>query len=343
VTGDTSKTFQQVMVREPWVAVKDSLWRFLDPKTMNYFSVGYDSIVMHGPFAAGFKQDSSFIFFNQTNCQKSLRPLGLEFVQGKDGYAFLVVDRGERKTIYDRNGQKLFTTTFDKIQFAGHDLFIVHKKEKKGLLAKNGKLLLPVEYDAIVAMNNGIFSLLKSMKFGLFDAIKKKQIPPSSGKNLTPYNSQTITAYKNGLYGFLKWDNKPLSKFEFTEIQFWNDTTALVKKNSQWMLYEIKNNKVLLDEIRDVTYIRNSPMEKLAIIHQHANYGVIHNKKGTIIPITYSDVVNVGSEEKPLYFTEKQVEEASIFVVLYYNDEGELLRTAVYDQEDYDKLYCHSN
>ena len=134
-----------------------------------------------------------------------------------------------------------------------------------------------------------------------------------------------------------------MSKFEFTEIQFWNDTTALVKKNAQWMLYEIKNNKVLLDEIKDFTYIRNSPTEKLAIIHQHANYGVIHNKKGTIIPISYSDVVNVGSDEKPLYFTEKQVEEASIFVVLYYNDEGELLRTAVYDQEDYDKLYCHSN
>ena len=105
--GDTSKTFQQVMVREPWVAVKDSLWRFLDPKTMNYFSVGYDTIVLHGPFAAGFKQDSSFIFFNQTKCQKSLRPLGLEFVQGKDGYAFLVVDQGERKTIYDHSGQKI--------------------------------------------------------------------------------------------------------------------------------------------------------------------------------------------------------------------------------------------
>ena len=109
------------------------------------------------------------------------------------------------------------------------------------------------------------------------------------------------------------------------------------------MLYEIKNNKVLLDEIKDFTYIRNSPTEKLAIIHQHTNYGVIHNKKGTIIPISYSDVVNVGSDEKPLYFTEKQVEEAAIFVVLYYNDQGELLRTAVYDQEDYDKLYCHSN
>ena len=81
----------------------------------------------------------------------------------------------------------------------------------------------------------------------------------------------------------------------------------------------------------------------MAIVHQHTNYGVVHNQKGTIIPISYNDVVNVGSDEKPLYFTEKQVEEAAIFVVLYYNDKGELLRTAVYDQEEYDKLHCHSN
>ena len=341
--GQTSEAFQQVMVRDPWVAVKDSLWRFVDPKTMRYYSPAYDTIVLHGPFAAGFKGDSSYIFFNQTNCHKSLRPSSLDFVQGKDGYAFLVVDQGERKTVYDHNGQKLFSTTYDKIQYAGNDLFIFYKKEKRGLITKNGKLLLPAEYDAIVALNNGIFSLLKSMKFGLFDAVKKKQIPPAYSKNLTLYNGQTLAAYKNGLYGFLRWDNKPISKFEFSEIQFWNDTTALVKKNAHWMLYEIKNNKVLLDEIKDLTLIRNSTTEKLAIIHQNTNYGVIHNQKGTIIPISYSDVVNVGSEEKPLYFTEKQVEEAAIFVVIYYNDKGELLRTAVYDQDDYDKLYCHGN
>src|SRR5688572_4619095 len=343
MNGQTSKTFQEVLVRDPWVAVKDSLWRFLDPKTMRYFGAAYDTIVLHGPFGAGFKQDSSFIFFNQTNCHKGLRPSSLDFVQGKDGYAFLMVDQGERKTIYDHNGQKLFSTMFDKIQYAGHDLFIVHKKEKRGLMTKNGKLLLPAEYDAIVGMNNGIFSLLKSTKFGLFDAVKKKQIPPAYSKNLTLYNSQTMAAYKNGLYGFLRWDNKPISKFEFSEIQFWNDTTALVRKNAHWMLYEIKNNKVVLDEIKDFTFIKNSPTEKLAIIHQHTNYGVIHNRNGTIIPISYNDVVNVGSDEQPLYFTEKQVEEAAIFVVIYYNYKGELLRTAVYDQEDYDKLYCHSN
>jgi hypothetical protein len=41
-----------------------------------------------------------------------------------------------------------------------------------------------------------------------------------------------------------------------------------------------------------------------------------------------------------MYFTEKHVEEASIFVVIYYNSEGKLLRKEIYDQDDYEKIYC---
>jgi hypothetical protein len=206
-----------------------------------------------------------------------------------------------------------------------------------------GKLLLPVAYDAIGTVNNGIVSLLKSMKFGLFDCIRKKLIPTYYAKNITPYNGSIVAAYKDGLYGFVGWDNKPLSKFEFNAIQFWNDTTALVKKDSQWMLYEIKTKKILLDQIKDLKMIRNTPTEKLAIIYQGSHHGVIHNQHGTIIPISYTDVINVGSADKPLYFTEKYVAEAAIFVVIYYNDQGKMVRKEIYDQEDYDKIFCSQN
>jgi hypothetical protein len=53
--------------------------------------------------------------------------------------------------------------------------------------------------------------------------------------------------------------------------------------------------------------------------------------------------VNVGSSEKPLYFTEKHLEEASVFVVIYHDDKGQILRKEIYDQEDYDRIYCSQN
>ncbi|WP_276366330.1 WG repeat-containing protein [Chryseolinea sp. H1M3-3] len=338
--GKKSEIFQQVLSRDPWLAVKDSLWKFIDPTNMQTLPQGYDTIVFHGLFAAGFKKDSVHIFFSMHKYRKELKSNSMEFMPGEDASGYLMVRHEETKTVFNNDGQKLFTVTFDKIQYAGEDFFIVHKKEKKGLLTVTGKLLLPVEYDAIGTVSNGQVSLLKSMQFGRFDCNTRKIIAAQYSKNPVPYNKKIITAYKDGQLGFIDWNNRSLSKFEFNEIQYWNDTTALVKKNSEWMLYEIKNKKILLDKIKDFKFIRNTLTDKVAIIYQDFNHGVVHNRKGTIIPTTFSYIVNVGSSDKPLYFTEKHVTEASVFVVIYYNDEGKKLRKEIYDQEDYDKIYC---
>ena len=117
---------------------------------------------------------------------------------------------------------------------------------------------------------------------------------------------------------------------------------CLQQKNFQWMLYEIKTKKVVINEIKDLSMIRNTASEKLAIIDQGVNYGVVHNRKGIVIPFTFTDIVNVGSSETPLYFTEKKVEEAPVFIVIYYDDQGKALRTEVYDSEEYDKIYCNN-
>jgi hypothetical protein len=341
--GKGASSFKKIEVSDPWVVVKtNESWRLFDPGTLQYASPSYDSMTTAGPFAVGMSTDSVRFYFNKDTFLDIRRPARFEFVPGKDSSSFLMVDQDDKKTIYDHQAHRLFTVACDKVQYGGQGLFIIHKKEKKGLVNAQGKLLLPVEYDAIGSAGNDVISLLKSMKFGLFDHKKRKLIKPQYDKNLVLYNGEVITAFKDGAYGFLGWDNKPLGKFEFNEIRYWSDTTALVKKNFQWMLYSITSGKVALDKIKNYKLIHDTPDEKLAIIHQENNYGVIHSKKGVIIPLTFSDIVNVGSPERPTYFTEKHVEEASIFVVIYYDSEGRMLRKEVYEQEDYDRIYCTS-
>jgi hypothetical protein len=68
--------------------------------------------------------------------------------------------------------------------------------------------------------------------------------------------------------------------------------------------------------------------------------GVMSTRRGIVIPLNFSDIINVGSPETPMYFTEKHVHEASLFVVIYYDDQGRFLRKEVYEQDDYDKIYC---
>jgi hypothetical protein len=79
------------------------------------------------------------------------------------------------------------------------------------------------------------------------------------------------------------------------------------------------------------------------IIQQDNNFGVISNLSGVVIPATFSDILNVGSADEPLYFTEKHVEEASLFVVIYYDEKGKFLYREAYEIEDYERIYCTGN
>ena len=344
-SGNQASYFQNVNLNEPWVAVsKNNEWYLFDPKKQEYSSKNYDSIQFDGPFVLGFNSDTLSVHFSEKNLRDFIQPLVVHFIPGKDSTSFLVTEAEGKKTVYNMRGKKLFSTAFDQILYAGQDLFIVSKKEKKGLMDASGKLLLPVEFDAIGSVTNKVITLLKAMKFGLYDIGQRKLIKPQYDKNLIPYSDKLITAYQGGLYGFIDWDNKPDGKFEFEEIRYWNDTTALTRKNNYWSLFDIADKSVLETGIKDITLIRDSEDEKLAIVHGENSYGVLSNRSGTVIPLTFSDLVNIGSSDEPLYFTEKHVSEASIFVVIYYDRNGKLLRREVYEEgDDYEKIYCPNN
>lgn len=358
--GRQASAFEQVKVSEPWTAVrKNGAWYLFDTSLQQYRSAGYDSIKFEGPFAVGVKADTLSVHFNEHTVIGFQRPAKALFIPGKDSTSFLCVETAEapaqvkgsrnrkaaevERSLYNRQGKKLFTASFDQVQHAGGDLFIVHKKEKKGLTDAGGRTVLPVEYDAIGSVTDNVVSLLKAMKFGLYHTERQKLIRPQSDKNMIPF-MDLVAVYRDGQYHLVDWNGKPAGKTTFEEIRFWNDTAALIRTNQIWSLYDIRSKETSMPGIRNIRMIRDSPDEKVAIVQQENAYGVLSSKRGTVIPISFSDLVNIGSAEDPLYFTEKHVAEASIFVVIYYDKNGKLLRREVYDNaDDYEKIYCPDN
>ncbi|HTJ51694.1 MAG TPA: WG repeat-containing protein, partial [Cyclobacteriaceae bacterium] len=341
--GKEVDVFSGIQISKPWVAVKQAkAWRLFNPEQKKYQSSAFDSISFIGPFAVGHLVDTLEVYFKPDKYIEVVKSR-LEFIPGKDSISFVVTDDGEKKTIFNSNGRRLFSGQYDKILYAGHGIFVVIKKEKKGLVSSDGKPVLPLEFDAIGSVSDGVISLLKSMKFGLYHVTQHKQIKPQYDKNINRYNNNYSIAFANGLYGFVDWDGKLKDKFEFEEIRYWNDTAAWVKKNFQWMLYDFIGKKILLDRVKDFKLVSDTKDEKIAIVHQENKYGVISSKTGTIIPATFSDIKNLGTAEEPLYFTEKQVEEASLFVVIYYDKQANLMQRFVYEEDDYERLYCPDN
>jgi hypothetical protein len=343
--GEPSESFRKIAVSEPWIAAKASDgWVLYDPDQRIYKSVIYDSLTLFGPFAIGKSANG----YELNLYRKPDRPVTIthadqfEFLPGKDSISYLAVVHGKKKTIYDADGKVLFTLSvpYDKIETAGNGYFIVTKKEKKGLINPLGKLVVPIQFDAIGTAVKGMISILKNSKFGAFDIEHKVLFPAAYDKNIQRFDRKHVIAYRDGAYGFVDNKNKLIGEFSFSDVQFWKDSVAIVRQDAIYHFYNVYAKTPELAGISRFKTIRDTPAEKLLIVSKDGKYGVISNRTGIVIPINFSDIVNVGSAERPMYFTEKHVQEASIFVVIYYDAGGKMLRREVYEQDEYERIYC---
>lgn len=332
--------YKSVSEQGHWVKMKSVNDRhILYEKVLDITQEG-DSAWFQGKLAFLSSGDSVKVFLPSGQKVSFQKNSPIQIREFQDSSAWLVMEERKKKVVIDAaSGVKLFTMEFDQIDPAGHELFIVSRGGKKGIVGVDGKIVVPLEFDAIVATDYTTFSVLKDRKFGLYDARSKIFIKPIFERNLRAYNEKLHTAFRETGYAFVHPDGKPLGSFEWEEIQFWNDSTAWVKKNFQWILLDIYSQQRKLDRVRSFQIVKDAA-EKIYIVRQDNAFGVISSKKGIIVPIQYSDIVNIGNPDVPLYFTERHIEEAGISVVIYYDRNGKIIRRQALETEEFEKIYC---
>jgi hypothetical protein len=304
-----------------------------------------DSVWMKNRVAFGVRSDSLNVYAGSARLASFERFSPVNFIPGSDSGVYFWVPDKKNKVVFEASqGRKLFTAEFENIEVVARDLFVLTKKDKKGVMKKgiyrrDGKIAQPAEYDVIIPASAGYLSLLKNKKFGLYDIKRQKLIKPEYERNVLPYAGNYFIAYK-GAYGIITAGEEPVTAFEFDEIRYWNDTAAWVKKNFAWAIYSIRSKETKLARIRSFQNVKDTGNERIVRVQQDNHFGIVSNRKGVIIPPTFTEILNIGSEEKPFYFTEKRVEEAGIYVVIYYNAQGKMVRKQVYEEEEYDKIYC---
>jgi hypothetical protein len=340
-----ASSFADVIDKRPWLVVqKDGLWYLINSLTFGIESEPFDSVGFQGPMFVGRKPDTLVVHFSPGVRLKFPEPVRVNFLPGLDSTAFLILEQDNKRTLYSSAGKVLFTIQYDQIQHAGRNLFVVTREGKKGLVNSDGKIVLPLEYDGIGSINENTISLLRNFKFGLYHVTTRKLIKPQFEKNIIALSPTIFLAFKDGGYGFIATDGKATGKFEFDEIQNWNDSTLWLKQNAGWNLVNIRTRRIALSDVEEVNIFLDTPGEKIARIRIGDSFGVLSNTRGTVIPVSFSDLVQLGPPDEPTYFTEKHVAEASIFVVIYYDAHGKLIRREVYeDSDEYEKIYCSDN
>ncbi len=339
------KEFDNLNFYGDWIGLKESgnasLYQGREKK---FLRKQLDSLWFENQVAFTLRNDSLKVYFNSGRSLDFESKVSVKFIKSQDSTNYFYVPEKNKNSVYAvAGGAKLFSVDFENLDYLGRGFFLIGKGEKKGLVDESGKILLPIEYTAIVYTGPGIVSLLKDKKFGLFNMISRKLIKPSFERNVIVYDEDRLLAFKDGYYGFMNWDAKSLSKFEFEEVQLWNDSIAMVKSNFQWSLYEINVRKTVMSKIKDFHLIGHQGDEKVVVIHRENFYGVLSNTRGEIIPASYTDIINLGTAEEPLYFAEKHVEEAGIYVIIYFDRDGKILRKQAFEEDEYGKIYCDEN
>lgn len=336
-----TELYEKIFQGNSWLGLsKAGKWSLWHQQLDNFISGEYDSLSLLGTLPVLHRNDSAILVLANAQRLYISKDLNFKFLSSRDEEVYLLSEDRNRTYVHDGNNKRLFRQEFDRIDLLTKEVFIAERRGKKGLLNKEGKNVLAFEYDAFAVLPNGHISTLKDRKFGLFAPGLGLTIPAEYERNLQLYNSDILIAYQKGLFGFLNWKNKPLSGFEFEHIEYWNDSVAIVKQHFQWKLFDLNSRSFIMSNIKNYKLVRNDDVEKIAIINHDGGFGVISNKNGIIIPPTFSDIVNIGSAEEPFYFTEKHVEEAAYFVVVYYNKHGEVVKRQAFEAEEYDLIYC---
>lgn len=333
---------------DKWLALKrDGKWAFITDDDTFAEGFAYDSALLIGrSFAYLEKNNERFLYFEGRGLVALPKEARVKLATSavwtspEQAAEYLVVENKKNKTVYNATGRELMSGVYGDISALGNEYLAFEMNGKKGLADSSGTVLLKPQYEAIGNYDDGYVSLLKAKKFGVYNRRKNVNILPEYETMLRPLNDTLLMARINGFWGAIDIAGNPVTPFEFSEIKIWNDSLALVRnRDHSYSLYDYKLGIPAYTGIESYKTIREGE-ETIIRFLKRSQYGLLSSRRGEIIGPAFSDIVNLGTLEEPLYFAQRTIREAGYIVVVYYDQDGAILRRQALTEEEFEKLYC---
>jgi hypothetical protein len=317
-------------------------WEVWDRSVLNPINENtYDSVATLGPDLMVLNLDgkSSVLFRNGVLLDLTSADR-LKLIRDADQYrGFLqVASTGGKREIYDLDGNLIYETWYYDVNPLTENLFLIEKNGLKGIVDLSGEVLLKPRYQAIDADSASHISLLHRAKFGYFNP-QGGLIKPQYESRLSYFEDGIMLSSKSGKKGLINPQNKVLLPFEYDEIKNWSDSMIFAKKGAVWQGIELHSGEIVYNNISGIEWIQGTTNRK-AIIKTAEGYGLLDSEQGILLNPGFDDIINLGTKEEPVFFTEKYIPEADYYVVIYYNQEMDVIRKQVFDSGNYDQVYC---
>lgn len=367
-TNGLPHEYKKAFYNEKWLALqKGKGFDFFD-FTSNTTSAAYDSVkILSENLVLLFQKDSITAHFSNQNKLNFARfsdkkELQFRLIKSMSEGSlalqkeYLIILKPDKKQVIDQQGHSLFASSMDEITAYPYDLFVIEKNGKKGLVDSTGNNLIPIKYQSIGNYKDRMLAIFDDQKFGFYYHNAQTFVKPEYeavvqfyGQHFSKKDSLTVAMFiarKKGKYGIINQENKSLTPFAFEQIQFWNDTTALVKTGEEWQLYWLtapagtpKENRVLLEGVKDFEEL-TAGEERLLKIYKGNVYGIISDIRGEIMPPTYDEIILLSNESDYIFVTEKYIPEAELYIIIHLDHAGKMLKRQALTTEQYDKIYC---
>ena len=345
--------YEKVVENDRWLGLKkDGKWTLLDQVGNFQPMYNYDSLGLWGENMVMLKKEAQTIalFANGKKLEikkgwepKLLIPQNYISTGAKAEFDFLMLTGPKKaRKIYNSFGRKILSNTLEDAVALGPNLIRL-QKNNAALTDSTGNYVLNFIYDGIGSNTNGYVSILDKGKVGVINIAKQIKIPPSYDKLIEAYSDTVLIATKGKLKGFISTKNRELSAFDYDEIKYFTDTVALARIENEWFLHGIRDESLRYEGILNFEVLKSNSQEKKLLISTEKGKGVYSNIKGEIIEATYNEIKVLGTADDPIYFAVKIVREANIYVVIYFDKNGNKLFTQTFKQDEYFKIACPKN
>jgi hypothetical protein len=114
----------------------------------------------------------------------------------------------------------------------------------------------------------------------------------------------------------------------------------MVRIENEWILHDIGTETAIYEGMKTYEFLTDTPEEKRILVETESGKGIYSSTKGELLEPSFNEIIQLGTEEEPIYFAVKIVTEANIYVVIYYDGNGNKLFTQTYQQNEYSAITC---
>ena len=345
---ESQELYEDVRYNNAWIAIRQLEKWSVFPKTLGGKpNTGLDTINLVGESAVfmGSGEGNSLVFSNGKSinlaADQIVRVIRAPENTETDLNEYFLVKNRVACVVYNAEGKRLFLERIDNVTYLAPGFFEIAWRGKKGIIKENGLVVQKAEHDAIGLVGENVALTLDGGKFGYYHLDSRKTITPRYTQRLDTYNDEMLIASQGSKKGLITArTGEPVTPFDFDEIRYWSDTTALVKMADEYQILSISGGTPVMAGIRQVRVIRSTPDETVLSILSRDGFGILSNKHGEILPPQYNDIVNLGTVDNPVYFAEQHLPRAEFYVVTYADKLGKVIRSQAFRSHEYDKIYC---